>query len=114
MQLKKFIIITTDFIGWHYWAGAHGQFDYLSKKHRHKFVVKAYKEITHNNREIEFINFKQRVTEYLRHKYEYQEFPSSCEDIAEDVLKFFGCYSVEVLEDGENGALIMSEKNGNA
>ncbi len=109
MSLSKYIVIRTDFIGFHYWINAPDKFNYLKTPHRHKFYVTAYKKVTDNDREIEFIDFKKQVTEYLRKYYEEQEFPFSCEQIAEDILFHFDCDKVYVFEDNENGACVEKE-----
>ncbi len=109
MNLSKYIVIKTDFVGFHYWENSPDKFEFLKTPHRHKFYITAYKKVTHGNREIEFIDFKKRITEYVRNKYENQTFQSSCEMIAEDILKQFNCNKVYVFEDDENGGMVTKE-----
>jgi light-regulated signal transduction histidine kinase (bacteriophytochrome) len=109
MNVKKYIVIKTDFIGFHYWDNAPDKFGYLKSPHRHKFFVTVYKQVTGSDREIEFIDFKHQVTRYLRDFYEHKTFSLSCEHIAEDIMRFFDCDKVYVFEDDENGAMIVKD-----
>ena len=76
------------------------------------FYIRLEKEVTHNDRDIEIIKLKHDIIDYLKGKY-FDEYlrthrfgGRSCEDIAEDLYIQFDAYSVEVLEDNENGAII--------
>jgi len=59
---------------------------------------------------VEFIMFKRDIEEYLRAKYydessRTHEFGAmSCEMLAREIYKQFGCTYVSVFEDNENGA----------
>ncbi len=109
MNLNKYIVIKTDFVGFHYWENAPDKFDYLRNVHRHKFYVTIYKKVTGSDREIEFIDFKKSITEHLREFYENKIFPYSCEMIAESILKLYDCDKVYVFEDDENGGMVTKE-----
>ena len=88
---------------------------FLGVAHRHIFHFKVRIEVKHNDRDIEFIQFKRwlerlyddRVIE-LNHK--------SCEMIADDLYlqisaKYPGRFvEIEVAEDGENGCNIFYPK----
>lgn len=96
---------------------------YLRDPHRHMFHIKAYKEVDHSDRDVEFIMLKHRVQSYLLSEYGTEithetgwticdnmkvcEFgPMSCEMIAEELIREFGLSACEVSEDGENGAIV--------
>lgn len=60
------------------------------------------------DREIEFIDLKHNVLEYINNKWgcwDMCDFKGmSCEMIAKDLLENFHAKKVRVMEDGENGA----------
>jgi len=108
--MQRYIIVKLDIEGVHKYPEAE---NYLKNLHRHIFRIIVKKEVSHNNREIEIINFKKAIKNYLiikygvnkSYAYQYLKFGNmSCEDIAEKILKQFNCTSVKVLEDNENGA----------
>lgn len=94
------------------------QFDvsFLGYPHRHIFHFRVWIDVWHNDRDVEFIQFK-RWLEALYHSdqavlsLDYK----SCEMIADDLyLQIAARYPdrsvwIEVAEDGENGALIKYE-----
>jgi hypothetical protein len=84
---------------------------FLASPHRHIFHFRVSIDVFHNDRDIEFIQFKRWLENLykdsiltLDHK--------SCEMIADDIyIKIAERYpdravSIEVAEDGENGCLI--------
>jgi hypothetical protein len=80
----------------------------LKDKHRHIFHITLEKQVTHSDRDVEIILFKQEV---LRKLEVFFGRPGdlgamSCEMLAEQLLKEYDCNSVEVLEDNENGAKV--------
>jgi hypothetical protein len=86
---------------------------FLGHEHRHEFHCTVWVEVKHDNRDIEYIDLKRALkAEFgdnnMNHK--------SCEMVARDIAEFvWGRHGsrplkVEVLEDGENGALF--EHNG--
>jgi hypothetical protein len=85
---------------------------YLKHPHRHIFYIKAFKRVTHNDRDIEFIKLKHEITEYLRFNYwdesqRIHNFGSqSCEMIAADLYDTFNLSSCNVSEDNENGSIV--------
>ena len=103
-NMKTRIIIQLRFEGYHRWKDAPDNCAYLRQWHRHQFWVRVEKPIR-TSRQIEFNLFKNEVQDYLFVKYRYRKFECSCEEIAEDILINFKCNEVEVLEDGENGAV---------
>lgn len=85
---------------------------FLAHPHRHIFHFKVYIEVFHDDRDIEFIQFKRWLeslfntgTVELNHK--------SCEMIANDLHKVISARYpnreiwIEVSEDGENGCFIQ-------
>lgn len=85
---------------------------FLGYPHRHVFHFKVGIGVTHNDRDIEFILFK-RWLEGLYGDGTLQLDFKSCEMIAEDLYvtinaKYPGrTVSIDVSEDGENGAWLM-------
>jgi hypothetical protein len=89
---------------------------FLGYPHRHIFHFRVWIDVFHNDRDVEFIQFK-RWLEKLYHSdqgvlsLDYK----SCEMIADDLyLQIAAKYPdravwIEVAEDGENGALIKYE-----
>ena len=103
--MKRFIIIKTQFEGIHNWPDCNVPgVAFLKYPHRHIFHVCIKVEVKHNDRQIEIINLKRSVDDYIQSHLGYNLGTKSCEDIAEDLfMEFFADY-VSVLEDNENGA----------
>ena len=87
---------------------------FLGSPHRHIFHFRVWIDVFHNDRDIEFIQFKRWLENLYRDgtlELDYK----SCEMIADDLyLQIAGRYPgravwIEVAEDGENGALIKYE-----
>jgi len=110
--MKKLIVVSLLVEGLHKWQDCPlPEVYFLVNLHRHVFHIKAKKEVTHNNRDIEIILFKKSITEYLNNKKEgsFIYFGNmSCEMIAQELILQFDLYSCEVLEDGENGAELIN------
>jgi len=95
-----------------------GEYDvsFLANAHRHIFHFRIWIDVFHNDRDIEFIQFK-RWLEGLYNKDILQLDFKSCEMIADDLyIQVAGRYPgravwIEVAEDGENGCLIKYETN---
>jgi hypothetical protein len=93
-----------------------GEYDvsFLANAHRHIFHFRIWIDVFHNDRDIEFIQFK-RWLEGLYNKDILQLDFKSCEMIADDLyIQVAGRYPgravwIEVAEDGENGCLIKYE-----
>ena len=87
---------------------------FLGTPHRHIFHFRVWIDVLHNDRDIEFIQFK-RWLENLYKDGILQLDYKSCEMIADDLYaEIAGRYPdraiwIEVAEDGENGALIKYE-----
>ena len=84
---------------------------FLGYPHRHMFHFKVHIEVTHNDRDIEFIQF-QRWLQNLYADGTLQLDYKSCEMMSDDLFdKIAEKYpdrdvKIEVSEDGENGAMI--------
>ena len=87
---------------------------FLGSPHRHIFHFRVWIDVLHNDRDIEFIQFK-RWLENLYKDGILQLDYKSCEMMADDLYtKIAARYPeravwIEVAEDGENGALIKYE-----
>jgi hypothetical protein len=97
-------------------TGGWDDVSFLGLPHRHIFHFKIRIEVFHDDRDIEFIQFKRWLEKLyntdildLNHK--------SCEMISDDLYgevstKFPGRFvEIEVSEDGENGSLIFYPTN---
>ena len=87
---------------------------FLGTPHRHIFHFKVHIDVFHNDRDIEFIQFKRWLENLYKDsilKLDYK----SCEMIADDLyIQIASRYPnravwIEVSEDGENGCLIRYE-----
>jgi len=123
---KKMIWVTFDKEGVHYYPGADtdpklatGDWDdvsFLGYLHRHIFKFRVWIEVFHDDRDIEFIQFKrwlQRLYEEVDHSTSVLELNhKSCEMISDElrqqiVEQYPGREVwIEVSEDGENGSFI--------
>lgn len=119
--MKTEVYCTLAVEGTHNWTNCpHPEVMYLRDPHRHIFHIKAYKEVTHADRDVEFIILKHRIQEYMKNKYYAQvgsfEFSQylhvfgsmSCEMIAEELIEEFNLSRCEVNEDNENGAIVTA------
>jgi len=87
---------------------------FLGTPHRHIFHFRVWIDVLHNDRDIEFIQFK-RWLENLYKDGILQLDHKSCEMMADDLYAEIAsrypdrAVWIEVAEDGENGALIKYE-----
>ena len=87
---------------------------FLGTPHRHIFHFRVWIDVLHNDRDIEFIQFKRWLENLYKDGILQLDF-KSCEMMADDLYtKIAGRYPdravwIEVAEDGENGALIKYE-----
>lgn len=119
-NLRKEIYCTLHIEGLHHWPKCPlDEVDYLRQLHRHMFHIKAYKHVTHADRDIEFIMLKHDIEQYLGEKYYDSKRrmcvfgAMSCEMIAEELINNFDLSGCDVSEDGENGAVLMVEEETN-
>lgn len=83
---------------------------YLSKRHRHVFIISCEFKVSHNNREIEINTMQEQLAANLQKEFgspcEFGSF--SCEDVATWLLNRFSEMSeAKVLEDGFGGSIIQ-------
>ena len=86
---------------------------FLGYPHRHIFHFRVWIDVFHNDRDIEFIQFKRWLLSLYSGKDSVLELDyKSCEMIADDLYQQIASrypnrnVSIEVAEDGENGCLI--------
>lgn len=84
---------------------------FLGTPHRHIFHFRVWISVIHNDRDIEFIQFKRWLENLYKDSILALDY-KSCEMIADDLyLQIAGRYpnrnvSIDVSEDGENGCVI--------
>ena len=104
-----------------YATGDWDDVSFLASPHRHIFHIKVEIDVYHNDRDIEFIQFKrwlQRITDV--DIYENPMFFSnkSCEMIADDLAEMIAQkyphrnFIITVSEDGENGCVKGYDNRG--
>ena len=87
---------------------------FLGTPHRHIFHFKVHIDVFHNDRDIEFIQFKRWLENLYKDSILALDY-KSCEMIADDLyIQIASRYPnravwIEVSEDGENGCLIRYE-----
>jgi len=117
---KTIVIIRFALPGFHCWPKAPNWCKYLREIHRHLFYFEAGIKVSELDREVEIIDFANKVKntlmEKFKNKIEWEDLlvgvnfnSMSCEMIAEDVSKIIKDLHqkpeyVTVLEDNENGA----------
>lgn len=114
--MKTTVFCTLQFQGIHNWPTCPiEEVKYLRDKHRHVFHVRAVKAVYHDDRDVEFIQLKHKIQQYIHTTYhdpsnpgllEYDIGSTSCEQLAYQILMEFQLESCEVNEDGENGATV--------
>ena len=88
---------------------------FLGYPHRHMFHFKVAIEVFHDDRDIEFIQFKRWLENLYKGAILALDF-KSCEMIAEDLYSQINArhpgraVTIEVSEDGENGCYIQFEQ----
>ncbi len=111
--MLRFIEVRHRFEGFHKWSMAPDEVKFLRDLHRHEFHVRLRMQVSHNDRELEFILVKRWLATYLAVQ-SLNEI-GSCEMLAERIITFahkeYGFRSIEceVSEDGENGAVLVIE-----
>jgi hypothetical protein len=116
MKKKIQIIVTLSIEGVHHWSNCPFQdVAFLKNKHRHLFHIRAIKQVSHSNRDVEIIMLKRSIETYIQNKYRNGYHccnfgDMSCEMIADELLNEFTLNECEVLEDGENGARVVIDK----
>jgi hypothetical protein len=112
--MTRFIYVTLQKEGIHQYPAAKELpgVEFLAHPHRHMFHIKAQIQVTHSDRELEFILVK-RWIESLYSDAVLELNNSSCEMIAEQLIgkicQQYGSHReviVEVNEDNENGSIV--------
>jgi hypothetical protein len=111
------VFCTVQIDGLHNWPECpFDEMKILRDLHRHMFHIKAYKKVTHSDRDVEFIMLKHRISKWFRENYWSNDLNShllgrmSCETIAELLHKEFDLSACQVDEDGENGSFTRWEE----
>lgn len=87
---------------------------FLGTPHRHIFHFRVWIDVVHNDRDIEFIQFKRWLENLYRDGILQLDY-KSCEMMSDDLyIQIAARYPdravwIEIAEDGENGALIKYE-----
>ena len=102
------------FEGIHCWPDCpFDEVKYLRDPHRHIFHIKAYKQVFHDDRDIEFIMMKHQIESYLKETYPSGHLgATSCEMLGRELMEKFDLIEIEVSEDDENGAVIFKMHGG--
>lgn len=103
------IIVNLQWEGVHQWSACPiEEVKYLRDPHRHMFHICCKRAVTHDDRQIEIIQLKHRISEWLDTLYQDHDMgETSCEMLAKKIAQRFGLNYCSVLEDGENGAEYM-------
>lgn len=113
--MKTSIVVNLQVEGLHNWPEARQiipEMGFLSDLHRHIFHVKVCKQVSHDDRDIEIIQFKRELQDYFKRNYWNEDLqvcnfgPRSCEMLAKDLMEAYDLNCCQVLEDGENGAIV--------
>ena len=109
--MKTLIVIRTQFEAIHHWPACPiDSVDFLRHPHRHLFHVEMAWEVSHADRDIEFIDQKRKVERFIKRNWQGQNIGSlSCEMLATMLLRKFNAGMVGVFEDGENGAEVYAD-----
>lgn len=97
-------------IGFHNWPGAHDERAYLRDRHRHVFHVTPVVRVSHGDRDVEFHDLRDVVTEWWNLTGP-ERGAQSCEHMAADLVTHLtdmglAVTSVTVSEDGYDGAVV--------
>lgn len=112
MTFDLFVTVRFQFEALHCWPGAaeHAE-SYLQHPHRHMFHVEGKRKVTHDDRDVEFIELRRNMLDFAEQRwgrgvFDLKMAPStaSCEQMATTFCEAFDLVSCRVSEDGENGA----------
>lgn len=113
MIKKMSIVVKTQFEGLHLWSHAPSEVGFLRTPHRHIFYVEVEMEVSHDDRDLEFILVKRSIDSFLNNT--DFEITVSCEQIADMICKHvwlvYGKRAIKccVYEDNENGGCVKYE-----
>lgn len=117
-NIERFIEVTFQKEGIHKYPAALtdpklSDVSFLGHPHRHMFHFRVRVSVKHNDREIEFILFKRELEALYNGIYDIDY--KSCEMLAEELIEYVNknypgrIVEVNVSEDGENGAVLISK-----
>jgi hypothetical protein len=112
MHPGTYVYCQTRFIEFHCWPHAPESVKFLRSQHRHEFHVKVTARTKHDNRDIEFITLKLQTDDAIKDMRTNWTGTASCEQMCVGIisrLKDLMIHSVEVSEDGENGAIVVCQ-----
>lgn len=107
---RTLIVVKSRFEAIHCWPDCpYEDVAFLRNPHRHEFHVTLKCEVSHDDRELEFIQSKRILEQILKEFFHQRDLGSlSCEMVAHKIYRFipFREYirEIHVYEDGENGA----------
>jgi hypothetical protein len=110
-MIERTIFVTFQKEGIHCYPDAPDGVEFLKHPHRHMFHFRVTVEVYHNDRDIEFILFKRELEDLYKEAVLKMDH-KSCEMLAEELIEYISSnyrgrkISVEVNEDGENGATL--------
>lgn len=92
-------------------TGGWDDVSFLGVPHRHIFHFRVAIEVTHNDRDIEFIQFKRWMERLYSEgvlELDYKSCEMMAEDLAEEIHKRYPArnFTITVSEDNENGATL--------
>ena len=97
-----------------YATGKWDAVSFLGYPHRHVFHFYVTLGVTHNDRDVEFIQFKRELERLYTKNVLHLDY-QSCEMIAEDLINYIEqkypnrAVRVEVYEDDENGGILEND-----
>lgn len=109
---KIFIEVRFQFEGHHHWLNAPNEVAFLRSYHRHMFHGRARIEVSHGDRDLEFILVKRDLEKHIQDDFGPDLGEQSCEQIADRLCLYlmskYGVHNleVEISEDGENGSVV--------
>jgi hypothetical protein len=111
VEREKTVYCTVQWSGIHHWSGAPPVVDFLQHPHRHEFEAEVHVSVRHDDRDVEFIMLKREVEGIAKEWLSGYQAETSCEQMCHRIAfllfsRGYSVKSVEVSEDGENGALI--------
>lgn len=107
--MTNYVWVTAQKAMVHLYPDAPDDIDYLRNLHRHLFKFKVWIEVFHDDRDIEFIMFKEQVEEWLEYV-KQKLIKKSCEMMSDYLYEKINRQypdrkmMIEVSEDGENGS----------
>jgi len=106
------VYATGQFEAWHSWKDAPEEVSYLRVQHRHIFHWKVKIQVTHEDRDVEFITLKKYIQESIPN-YSKEDNAGSCEQLCTNLKRTLANkyarkrFKISVSEDKENGATLQ-------